>query len=104
MEEEAELTDGFKFTVTPKESAQLGIGNYETGHECMFMVKASLIKNDNATLTFQANEIEKVGTDKPMDIPKGSSPMYKSGMGMKMGPVDKNKVQYVRPTTEAYVS
>jgi hypothetical protein len=98
-----EAKEGFKFTITPAEANQLGLGNYEEGHECMFMVKAVLIKNDNATLTFCASEIEKVGVDKPMDIPEGSSPMHKSGMGMKMGPVDKNKIQYVRPTTEAYV-
>jgi hypothetical protein len=67
------------------------------------MVRATLVKNDDATLTFQAVEIEKVGGNMPLSSDEvGASPMYKAGMGYSK--TDKDKVMYVRPTTEPYVS
>lgn len=94
------MREGFTFTVTPEESTQLGLGNYPSGHECTFMVKAQLKKNDNATLTFQATEIDKVGVDAiPTDL-VGASPMYKAGMS----PAEKKPVQYMKMATEPYVS
>lgn len=94
------MKDGFTFTLTPEESRQLGLGAYPRGHECVFLVKAVVTKNENATATLQAVEIEKVGTDEPPAL-VGTSPMYKAGMGHT---TDKNGVQFTRPTIEPYVS
>jgi len=95
------MSEGFKFTINPEESNEIGIGNYPKGHECVFLIKTVLVENDDAKLTFQASEIEKVGGN--IAIPNnlnGASPMYKAGMGA----LDKNKAVFTRPTIEPYVS